>query len=114
MILGLGAPTVLHTRLTTRLLITYYYILVLWTTSNVVHVQRERLRRGVASDWKVSEYNDDERGVDKGKCELDSEEDVQVLPMRRGDLVTPDEAKGGTTPSGDTEGRPNYATNGVS
>ena len=38
MILGLGAPTytVLHTRLQTRLLITYYYILVPWTTHPLV------------------------------------------------------------------------------
>ena len=58
MILGLGAPTytVLHTRLQTRLLITYYYILVPWTTPGTPvgqdNVRRTRDLQNTKKDYK--------------------------------------------------------------
>ena len=62
MILGLGAPTysVLHT----RLLLTYYYILVLWTTVETIPVNPNQVfpthlaayPNPVAEKQKVEEY----------------------------------------------------------
>ena len=51
--------------------------------------------------------------MDEGRNESDSEEGVQVLPTRWGDLAAPEEAKWDTTPGGDMEGGPNNDADGV-
>ena len=57
----------------------------------------------MAANRKVPKHVNDTRRIHEGGGESDPEERVQVLPTRRGNLATPEEAESHTTPGGDAE-----------
>ena len=67
----------------------------------------------MASDRKVLEHDDRGHFMDKGGSEVTQEERVHILPTKRKNLVTSEEAERRTTPGGDADTRPISADEGV-